>query len=190
MSPPGMDCPSAEARPRPRRVADLCDARGCLGSRSGLHNKPTAWMAWFGKPYRAYQPWVRPVPDVLDLAAPNGRLQPALSTNWCDAVRVMETPRKEAPPGLSNGANPLAEYLQCLLTPFPPSLPSPQNATTQTTPPIPNSKSRPPRGRPQESTKSHHHPSHTPGGPPGASPLPTVPPQIALVLPCNPPPLM
>lgn len=79
MTPPGMDCPSAEARPWPRRVADLCDARGCLGSRSGLHNKPTAWMAWFGKPYRAYQPWVRPVPDVLDLAAPNGRLQPALS---------------------------------------------------------------------------------------------------------------
>lgn len=125
-----MDCPSAEARPWPRWVADLCDARGCLGSRSGLHNKPTAWMAWFGKPwfgkpYRAYQPWTRPVPDVLDLAAPNGRLQPALSTNWFDAVRLMETPRMEALSGLSYGGNPLAEYLQCLLTPFPPSLPSP-----------------------------------------------------------------
>lgn len=122
-----------------------------------------------------------------------GRSQRALATrlvmNWFDAVRLVEIPRKKALPGSSNGGNPLAEYLQCLLTPFPPPLSSPR---TQPHKPQPNpqpspQKPIPPRGRPHKTTKSHHHPSHTPGGPPGVSPLPTVPPQIALVLPCNPP---
>lgn len=167
MTPPGMDCPSAEARPWPRRVADLCDARGCLGSRSGLHNKPTAWMAWFGKPYRAYQPWTRPVPDVLDLAAPNGRLQPALTMNWFDAVRLTEIPIEEPLPGSAIPWQNICNVYSPL-SPLPSHLPKTQ---PHKPPPHPQNPIPPEAAPTRAPNPTVTHPT-PPGGPPCVSPSP------------------